>query len=73
MTVVKIKKNKKEFCHFIRIKHFNPTTGLDKPLGLQEVQVPRISKQAAHEDGKVVSHTHQLPLTPGDISGTHFC
>jgi hypothetical protein len=36
--------------------------GLDTPLGLQEVQAPRIAKQLAHEGGKLVSHTHWLPL-----------
>jgi hypothetical protein len=33
----------------------NPITGLDKPLGLQEFEDPRISRQYAHEGGKVVS------------------
>jgi len=27
-----------------------------------EVEVPRISRQSAHEGGKVVSSTHQPPL-----------
>jgi hypothetical protein len=27
---------------------------LDRPLGFQEVQAPRISRQSAHEGGKVV-------------------
>jgi len=51
----------------------NPITGLDRPLGFQEVEVPRISRQSAHEDGKVVSPTHRPPLPPGDIPGTRFC
>jgi len=34
----------------------------------------QISRQSAHEGGKVVSPTHQLPpLPPGNIPGTHFC
>jgi hypothetical protein len=33
-------------------------------LGLQEVAVPRISRQSAHEGGKVVSSTHRPPLPP---------
>jgi len=28
-------------------------------MGAQEVEAPRISGQSAHEDGKVVSLTHQ--------------
>ena len=35
--------------------------GLDRPLGHQEVEAPRISRQSAHEDGKVVSSTHRTP------------
>jgi hypothetical protein len=33
----------------------------------------QISRQSAHEGGKVVSPTHRSPLPPGNISGTHFC
>jgi hypothetical protein len=50
-----------------------PITGLDRPLGLQEVEARRISRHLAHEGGKVVSPMHRLPLPPGDIPGTHFC
>jgi hypothetical protein len=32
----------------------------------------QISRQLAHERGKVVSLTHQPPLPPGNIHGTHF-
>ena len=32
-----------------------------------------ISRQSAHNGGKVVSPTHLPPLTPGNILGTHFC
>jgi len=37
------------------------------PLGLWEVEALRISRQLAHEGGKVVSPMHQLPYPPGDI------
>jgi hypothetical protein len=37
-------------------------TGLDRPLELQELEAPRISRQSAHEGGKVVSPIHQPPL-----------
>jgi len=33
----------------------------------------QISRQWAHEDGKVVSPTHRPPLPPGNIPSTHFC
>ena len=33
-------------------------------LGLQEVEAPRISRQSAHEGGKVVSPTNRPPLPP---------
>jgi hypothetical protein len=33
-----------------------------RPLGLQEVEAPRISTQSEHEGGKVVSPTHWQPL-----------
>ena len=48
-------------------------TGLDRSLGLQEVEAPSIPRQSAHEGGNVVSPTHRPPLPPGDIPGTHFC
>jgi len=44
-----------------------PCTGLDRLLGLLEVETPRISRQSAHEGGKVVSATHRPPL-PQEIS-----
>lgn len=39
-----------------------PITDLEKPIGLQEVEIPRISRQSAHKAGKVVSLTHRPPL-----------
>jgi hypothetical protein len=32
------------------------------PLGLKEIEAPRISRQSIHEGGKVDSPMHQLPL-----------
>jgi hypothetical protein len=50
---------------------------LDRALRLQEVEARTISRQSAHEGGKVVSPTHRPPLPPppppGNIPGTHFC
>ena len=42
----------------------NPYTGLDRSLGLQEVEATRISRQSAHEGGKVVSPLY-LPRDKG--------
>ena len=50
------------FC--LNIAFFNTYTGLERPLGLQEVEASRISRQSAHEGDKVVSLTHRPPLTP---------
>ena len=33
----------------------------------------RLRQQSSLEGGKVVSTTHRLPLSPGNIPGTHFC
>jgi len=33
----------------------------------------QISRQSAHEGGKVISPTHRSPLLPGNIPDTHFC
>ena len=44
-------------------------TGLDKPLGLQEVES---SRQSAQEGDKVDSSTHRLHLPPRRYSCPHF-
>jgi hypothetical protein len=41
-----------------------------RPLGFQEIDGPRISRQSVHGRGEVVNPTHQPPIpppTPGDI------
>jgi len=48
-------------------------TGLDRPLGLQEGEGLRISRQAVHEGGKVVNLGHRPPLPSEDTPGTHSC
>jgi len=50
----------------------HPSTGLDKPLEVQEFEVSRISKQPAHGD-KVVSPTHRPHLSPRHIPPIQFC
>jgi len=39
-------------------------TVLEKPLGLQEVEIPGISTHSANKDGKVVHCRHWPPLPP---------
>jgi len=46
-------------------------TGLERPLGLQEVEARSISRQSAQGVGKFVSPTYRPLLTPPYI--THFC
>jgi hypothetical protein len=36
-------------------------TGLDKALGLQQDEAPKISRQSKHEGGKAVSPMHWQP------------
>ena len=36
-----------------------PYTCLDKSVGLQEVEAPRISRQSTHAGGKFVNHIHR--------------
>jgi len=42
-------------------------TGLDRPLEMEEVEVPRISRQSAHEVDKIVNPIHRSPLHPQEI------
>jgi hypothetical protein len=49
-----------------------PITGMERLLVSQEVEAQKISRQLAHEVGKVIPR-HRPPLSPEDIPGTHFC
>jgi len=40
-----------------------PITGLERLLGLQDVENSKISRHSAHKDGNIVNLTHQ-PLLP---------
>ena len=59
--------------HLLCIRYSCSITGLEKPLGLHEVETARIVRQSAHEGGKVVSLRFRPPLPPGNILGTHLC
>ena len=47
-----------------KARYSYPCTGLERHLGLQDVEAPRISTQSAHEGRKVVSSIHWPQLHP---------
>jgi hypothetical protein len=51
----------------LMVKSYKVKQSLDRPLGFQEVEGPRISRQSALEGGKVVSPMHRPPLPPKEI------
>ena len=53
------------------LKSSSPVTGLEWPLGFQELRFPDFMT-TAQDGGKVVSLTHRPPLPPGNTPGTHF-
>jgi len=56
---------------WVQVKQSLYRSGQD--VGFHEVEVPRISRQSAQEDCKVVSPKHRPPSATGDIPCTHFC
>ena len=55
-------------CVFLYV--FYPITGLHRLLGVQEIDASKISRQSAHEGGKLMSPKHGHLYLPGHIPGT---
>jgi hypothetical protein len=49
-----------------------PVQAWSGPEGSRKLRFPHFMT-TAHKGSKVVSLTHQPPLPPGNIPGTHFC
>jgi hypothetical protein len=58
---------------FIKAKQSNPITGLDRPLGFQEVEVPRFLDNRHMKVVRLSAVRTGRLYPPGNIPGTRFC
>jgi len=52
------------YLHLVPCRY---STGLNRPLGLQEFEAPRMNRKLTHEGGKTVSRMHRPPVLPPEI------
>jgi hypothetical protein len=57
----------------LEVVKINPITGLDRPLGLQEVEAPRFQGSWNMKVVRLSALSTGRLYPPGIISGTHFC
>jgi hypothetical protein len=55
------------------VKASNPITGLDRPLGFQEVEAPRFLDNRHMKVVRLSAVCTGRLYPPGNIPGTHFC
>ena len=62
----------KEKCLLCKKGKAIPLQAWTGPEGSRRLRLPNFKTIGTHEGGKFVSPTHQPPLPPGNIPGTHF-
>jgi hypothetical protein len=62
-VTIRVGPQKLNYLQLAPCRHSYPCTGLDRPLGLQEVKASRMDRKLAHDGGKIVSPGHR-PLLP---------
>jgi hypothetical protein len=57
----------------VYVKQSNPITGLDRPLGIQEVEAPRFLDNRHMKTVRLSALRTGRLYPSGNIAGTHFC